>query len=433
MVSPVELERSVSEWRPDAHGHGNGTAVEVITERDPLRQLVSALAVRASGGIPLIVGGGRSAGFSGAVVDYISGAPGTPPEPSADDAPAWATMSSGSTGNPRVLVRSERSWSESFAAVTDLLRLTAADSVLLPAPLSSSLSLFGAVHAIAVGATVQLPTANSITAVDLTWATAVHCTPHALRTLLDLIDDGTEHRIRVVLVGGAALDVALRRRAVRHGIEVIAYYGAAELSFVAIDVDGMGMAPFPGVELQDRGGELWVRSGFVAIGYLGSARGGLRRAAGGWATVGDRVARVEGSTRFRFAGRADDAILTAAATVVPFDVECALTAVPGVRDAVVIGVPNSTIGELVAAIVEFEPDCDPAIVSRLRESVTGALSASHVPRLWFRTERLPRTPAGKIARAAAVGAIAAWNAATPAERHNSTDIGTDELRMVRIA
>jgi len=65
-------------------------------------------------------------------------------------------FSSGSTGNPRGIVRRVESWQVSFAPFSDVTGITAKDTVWLPGPLWSSLFLFGALHASAVGAHVLL-------------------------------------------------------------------------------------------------------------------------------------------------------------------------------------------------------------------------------------------------------------------------------------
>lgn len=296
----------------------------------------------------------------------------------ATDATAWATLTSGSSGTPRIVQRTAASWTDSFAAVAALLDAGPDDVVALPAPSSSSLTLYSLAHALEGGPRPALGRDPA--------ATCLHATPEGLRAVLD---DGSLPRLRTALVGGSPLDTALRARAEASGVRVVSYYGAAELSFVAVDA-GDGLCAFPGVDLEVRGAEVWVRSSFVASGYLGSD-GPLRRD-GAWATVGDRAELRDG--RLRLLGRADDAILSAAATVIPHEVEEVLRAIPGVRDAVVFGMPRPRVGALVAALVELT-DADPAAV---RAEAATRLGPAHRPRRWA-FGRIPRTPSGKPARA----------------------------------
>lgn len=299
------------------------------------------------------------------------------------DGVAWATLTSGSSGSPRIVLRSAASWADSFTAVAECLDAGSNDAVLLPAPPAASLTLFSLAHALDGG---PRPIFGTVPRSD---AGCLHGTPHALRTVLDR---GATGALRAALIGGSHLDAALRERAESAGIRVTAYYGAAELSFVAVD-EGDGLRAFPGVELRVRDGELWVRSPYIASGYVG-APGPLRRD-GEWATVGDRAELIGG--RLRLLGRADDAVLSASATIVPEEVEGVLRAIPGIRDAVVFGMPRERVGALVAAFVELNGEPLPD----LRATAEAHLAPAHRPRIWF-SGRLPRTPSGKPARAEAV-------------------------------
>lgn len=360
--------------------------IATIDEADPVDAVVAALAIREAGGIPLIADERWPALYRAELDDLIA---------SADPGPGigWATSTSGSSGSPRVILRSESSWSASFPAVTGLLGLTEADVVYLPAPLSASMSLFSAAHARAVGAGLIV---SGTPGAAVGTATVMHGTPYALGAVVDAVDDGAPQRIRAALVGGAQLDAGLRARAEALGIRVVSYYGAAELSFAAVDTDGGGLRPFPGVQLRLADGELWVRSDYVASGYLGSTTGSLRRDSEGWATVGDLAADRQ-SGPLSFVGRRDGAILTAAATVIPEELEAALRGIPAVLDAVVFAVPNAGVGSLVGVVVETASS-PRAPVGDVRQQARALLAPSHLPRLWFHTSRLERTASGKPAR-----------------------------------
>ena len=331
------------------------------------------LALRAAGQVPLVGDERWPREHWDAVLAMTATA-----RPPADA--AWATLTSGSTGAPRIVLRTAQSWTASFDAVARMLDAEPTDAVLLPAPPASSLTLFSLAHALAGGPRPAFGPADAA-------VSCLHGTPQALRAVLDA---GAPARLRTALVGGSHLDSALRARAEAAGIRVWAYYGAAELSFVAVD-KGDGLRPFPGVEVRLRDGVLWVRSPFTALGYAG-ADGPLRRD-GEWATVGDRAELRDG--RLRLLGRADGAILSASATIVPDEVEAALRSVPGIRDVVVFGLPQARVGALVAAFVELD---GPA--TGLRAASARLLAPAHRPRQWFAGE-LPRTASGKPARAEA--------------------------------
>ncbi|MHC5796297.1 class I adenylate-forming enzyme family protein [Lacisediminihabitans sp. FW035] len=368
-----------------------------IFDDDRVNSVVTALAVRANGAIPLL-GDDRWTPEYRAQLRMLATAAAEYREI------AWAAFSSGSSGSPRVILRSEASWSACFDAVSALMRLESSDAVFLPAPLSSSLSLFSVAHSRSIGAAVVLPSTQGFSLADLDHATAIHGTPRSLQVIVESLESASSsHGVRVALIGGAHLEPGLRHRAEALGIRVVSYYGAAELSFVTVDTDGLGHRAFPGVDVRVEAGELWARSPYLASGYLGEG-GALRYAPGGWATVGDRV-EVDSAGRMHFRGRSDGAIITAAATVVPEDVESALRSIDGVEDAIVFGLANATVGALVCVLIETTPGQVAPSLSELREQARSRLAPSHLPRRWYRIDALPRTSSGKPARAEARRAI----------------------------
>jgi long-chain acyl-CoA synthetase len=366
---------------------------------DPIALARRTLDERAAGRIPLLGDDRWSEQHWSAVQDRVDAAG---PQPGQ----AWAALTSGSTGEPRIVLRTADSWAASFSHVAALLGAGPDDVLALSSPPASSLSLFSIAHSAEAGFALAFPRRHALTAEDARDATLFHGTPNSLRALLDA---GAPSRLRAALIGGTFLDCALRARAEAQGIRVIFYYGAAELSFVAVDdgsadestAVGGSLRAFPGVEFEVRDDDvLWVRSPYVSTGYL-EGTGPMRRS-GGWCTVGDRACLDDG--RLTLLGRADDAILTAAATVIPADVEQELRQIDGVADAMVFGLPNDGVGELVTAVIEATPGNLPRR-AELRADAASRLPPTHLPRRWFVVDELPRTMTGKTARAELIGRV----------------------------
>ncbi|MFI7643911.1 class I adenylate-forming enzyme family protein [Nonomuraea sp. NPDC049400] len=403
-------------------GIGPGRLVS-IGLADPVEVLTAALAADLAGATPLVgdptwdrerwsrvVPASPHAAGPGVQVDAplpnVAG-PAVTYEPGPGDR-AWACFTSGSTGRPRAIVRARASWTASFPHLSALAGIGQDDVVLIPGPLVSSLYAFAAVHTLATGATALLPGRWPSRALGglLARATVVHLVPHRLPDVL--AHPGT---LRTAVVGGAALDPDTRAAAVRAGVRVVSYYGAGELSFVAVDADGGGLRPFPSVEIEVRPapagslGEVWVRSPWLADGYLGEAAGPLRRDGDGWVTVGDVAEPYRAGEVLRVRGRGDGAIQTGGATVVPEDVEEVLRKVPGVGDIVVIGSPHPSLGSVVTAVIEAErAELPPRAL--LEAMARGGLDAAQRPRRWYAVPSLPRTQAGKPARALVAARLA---------------------------
>lgn len=294
-------------------------------------------------------------------------------------------FSSGSTGRPRGIVRTVGSWQASVASLSEITRITGQDRVWLPGPLWSSLFLYGAFHAAAVGAQ---PIFQGQDPAD---ATVLHAVPVQIPGLLDRADAGGLPRVALVVVAGDHLPTSQRQRCEAAGWRVVEYYGAAELSFVAWRDRNEGFGAFPGVQIELREGTLWARSPYLARGYLSAHEDGpFWLDPQGWATVGDLAEVVDGG--LEVVGRGNTAVTTGGHTVIVEEVERALRRLPGVEDAGVLGLPHTRLGQVLAAVVVGS-----AADASLRAAVA-AMPAPSRPRRWLHAEALPRTPGGKLRR-----------------------------------
>lgn len=372
-------------------------AVSLVT--DPSwsgRERFAVLADTAPGLVIRVGADGHSATDSpGAAWDgtAVSGSPGTVPGGAAFLLPT----TSGSTGAPTVLARTRRSWWLGFDALGPL-----PGPVLVPGPPSSTLYLFGALHALHHG--LGLTTTDRFDPADDRTAGTVHLVPPLLSTLLDDRERHPGHPApRVIVCGGAHVAAAERERCARllPDTELLEYYGSAEHSLIALrrsdaDTPGGPLRPVDGVHLELHDGVLWVDSPQAVLGRL---RGGVLEPAGpGASTVGDR-AELGDDGSLTVLGRSSATISSGGALVAAEEVEQVLQAVRGVAGVVVAGSPHPSLGMLVTAVVEPRRG---ATVSRrdLRAAARDALSPAKRPRRWLVTGALPRLGSGKPARSA---------------------------------
>ena len=261
--------------------------------------------------------------------------------------------------------------------MSELTGLDDTSRVWVPGPLTSTMSLFAVVHAGSAGAT---------RVDDVTEATHAVLTPAQLSRL---VAAGPVPPVTVV-VAGDRLVPALHDRCVGAGLTVHHYYGAAELSFVAWGPHADALRPFPGVEVANEDGVLWVRSPFLCEGYDGPP-GPFERRPDGFATVGDVGEVLDGLVVVR--GR-PEAVTTGGATVRVADVEAELAGV-ALGEVVVLGVPHAGLGSVLAAVLTRTEDLE-----AVRERAGSALTATARPRLWLACPDLPLTGPGKVDRAA---------------------------------
>jgi long-chain acyl-CoA synthetase len=380
-----------------ARGVGPGQQV-VTSDGDVVALLVDLLAADLLGAATVVTDARWPDSVRAAAVQAAASAA----APHGDDV-CLVVFTSGSTGTPRPVARTRQSWTFSFPAFSALTGVGDADTVLIPGGLSSSLFLFGALHALTMGAAIHpLPRWSPEAAADACQhCTAVHAVPAMLAALADRLEPARS-RLRTAVCGGAHLrqdvDAALRRA----GVTVVDYYGAAELSFVAIRRPGAPagvMRPFPNVEVDIRDGVIWARSPYLAL--------SVERDHAGFATVGDLGVRRDDGT-LTVAGRADGVITTGGSTIIPEAVEEVLRHAPNVADVAVVGRAHDTLGEVVVAVVE--PGDDGVALHDLRRNLR-AWAAEHLtpaerPRVWYAVDRLPRTASGKVARAQVVAGLA---------------------------
>lgn len=95
-------------------------------------------------------------------------------------------------------------------------------------------------------------------------------------------------------------------------------------------------------------------------------------------------------------GRGSVSINTAGEKVFPEEVEEALKTHPGVRDAVVVGIPNERFGEEIVAVVELAATAgDPPTEQELIDQVKGQLASYKAPRRVRIVDTIGRSPSGK--------------------------------------
>lgn len=295
---------------------------------------------------------------------------------------------SGTSGTSRAVVRTAASWASSFPAVSELFRVIPASRLWVPGPLTGTMNLFAAVHAVHVGASLANGAADATHAV---------LTPAALDRSLAAASSNLPRGLQV-LVAGDRLDVRLHERALAAGLEVAHYYGAAELSFVAWGSHANDLHPFPGVDVESRDGVLWARSPYLAQGYRGEP-GPFLVGPDGYGTVGDLGEVRDG--RVLVLGRGDQAVTTAGATVLVADVERVLRPAAS-GELLVVPAPHPSLGAVLACVLT-EPDDRAALTALARTRLAPAAR----PRLWFHLAQLPVGPHGKADRAAVRELVAA--------------------------
>jgi acyl-CoA synthetase (AMP-forming)/AMP-acid ligase II len=345
-------------------------------------------------------------------------------------APGHLLCTSGTTSKaPKVyFVSLDAALGNARAHVRSLGMDSSDERILLPMSMSHSFGLVAAALGSAVlGARLLAFRATPDPATLLQTAAAERVTtlyliPPLLRLLLRRLRRRPAPalpELRRISVGSAPVSRAELAALAKHfpGVRVTFTYGLTELGprvstyVLAAGTDSEpDNSPLPIGEPIDRvtlevrePGELYVRSPWAAAGRWLDGR--LTPIAGddGFVATGD-AARREGGAIY-LGGRRDGVIVMGGGNVYPEDLERVADGVDGVAASCALGRASAVYGEVPILAVELVEGADQAATLRtLRERLQAALPPSHQP-VEIQHIALPRTAAGKVARAAARAAL----------------------------
>jgi acyl-CoA synthetase (AMP-forming)/AMP-acid ligase II len=228
-------------------------------------------------------------------------------------------------------------------------------------------------------------------------------------------------RLKYILYGAAPMPLELLRQCIKvFNAEFIQVYGMTETTGTIVmlppeDHDPNGNErmrsagkPLPGVEIRivdgaggdvatGEVGEIWTRSSNNMVGYwnLPDATKGTM-ASGGWIKTGD-AGYLDADGYLYIHDRVKDMIISGGENVYPAEVESAIFGHPDVLEVAVIGVPDDKWGESVKAMCVAKPGAslDPdSVIQWARERI----AAFKVPKSVDIIEALPRNASGKILR-----------------------------------
>jgi len=218
--------------------------------------------------------------------------------------------------------------------------------------------------------------------------------------------------LRLCVSGSAPLPAAvLEAFRARFGQVILERYGMTETLMIASNPlvgerrPGTVGVPLPmtAVSIRDdagapvpagTSGELWVRGPHVCDGYWRRPDATAAAFTDGWFRTGDvGVQAPDGYLTLE--GRRSDLIIAGGFNIYPREIEELLAAVPGVREAAVVGAPDPIRGEVPVAYVVADPGvADDALLGAVRAE----LASFKVPRGVVRVDALPRNALGKVQR-----------------------------------
>jgi len=341
---------------------------------------------------------------------------------------AMLVYTSGSTGRPKGVMMTHRNVDAASDSIITYLENTADDIILNVSPLAFDYGLYQLLMAIRVGATLVLEKSFAFPAAIFETmrrerVTGFPLVPTMAAMILQMRDlvPGSLPDLRYITNTAAALppEHIARLRELFPSASVFSMYGLTECkrctylppSELDRRAGSVGIA-IPNTEAyvaDDSGapvasgviGELVIRGPHVMQGYWENPAATAERLRPGqnpWEKVlftGDLFySDAEGF--LYFVGRLDDIIKTRGEKVAPKEVEAVLHSLPGIAEAVVVGVPDPVLGQAVKAIVVRSDDSltEGAIIRACAKRLEDFMVPKSVE---FRAS-LPKTDTGKVSR-----------------------------------
>jgi long-chain acyl-CoA synthetase len=334
---------------------------------------------------------------------------------------------SGTTGQPKGVMLSEKNLMSNIEGIHPVLKLAQDNRALLALPLFHAFGLMIGLYIISIGARLILvPKFTPRKIIQAMMEEKVTMLP-LVPTMFGLILDGVQKvglepfkSLKYCISGGASLPAELLKR-IENALDVVVLegYGLTETSPVlAVNSPDVGSIPrsvgrpLPNVEirlLDDHGnvipwkpgetsgeGEIVARGPNVMLGYyeLPEETGKVMDAEG-WFRTGDLGHFDPDGNLFISGGRKKDLIIKAGENITPLKIEEVLYQHPAIQDASVIGVKDEKVGEEILACIQFRPG-QSATAGELKKFCRQYLPAFMVPECFRVYEELPKNQTGKI-------------------------------------
>lgn len=427
------LQRELDQLRShlEANGIRKGSILALVTASSRLTALLLCACSRLGAALfpidPLLPMPRRQSLIRQAGADFLFSPPGDPPRfddshllslpGKSNDSPARGADAaliigtSGSAGDPKAVMLAQDALLAGASAANIILGLSAGDCWLNCLPPFHIGGLAILYRAAIAGAEVILHQGFDSESLwrDLQLFPVTHLSlvPAMLSRLLDVADGPPPSRLRVVLIGGDALNEGLAERALAAGWPLWVSYGMSETAALVAGSPAtrerlsppLGLIDGIQCEVVDESGQrtdgigrIRLRGRSLMLGYAnphGGPGDGLDRE--GWFLSSD-LGQFD-KQGLRVLGRADGILVSGGEKIPPGMVESRLLDCPGIKAACVIGLPDPVWGERLCAL--YEGPAMPADAEAwCRKNIQGAMR----PRLFQRLQRLPLLSSGKIDR-----------------------------------
>jgi acyl-CoA synthetase (AMP-forming)/AMP-acid ligase II len=339
-----------------------------------------------------------------------------------ENVPFRLSLTSGTTGAPKVCVVPQRVAMQGWAEMGIGLGIGPDDVELVAGPLFHGLGFTCALQQLYVGGSLvihrRFDAREVLGSVARDKVTIVPGVPVIFDRILAELKSGPAgagpRSVRLVMTSGARAGGPLKRRLAGAfpGAVICEFLAGTETGIITVNredpngpkADSCGL-PFFRTRLaildeagaaRPRGevGEVAKRGLLTGPVYLGDDTRTAEAFRDGWFRTGD-LGYVDEDGYLFLVGRSKDVIVSGGINVYPAEIEDVIRGMPGVREAAVVGIPDETWGESVKAVLVLDEGVAYA-PGEIERRCRAELAGYKVPRVIAFTGALPRTGSGKV-------------------------------------
>ncbi|MBY0356522.1 MAG: acyl--CoA ligase [Candidatus Obscuribacterales bacterium] len=289
------------------------------------------------------------------------------------DRPAFAILTSGTTGTPKTSVHTLRSLVRNIIDLAEAADLQAGMTAVTPLPISHVFGLIVFLVTQTVGLKTVLTPLEPVRFVKTIGQykpELIAALPQFYGALMSAPDGFIDlSKARLLLCGGSALTISLADKfEQKFGKRLNNGYGSTECKLVAFNKNGPALSvgkPVDGIKIdivneqeevqpEGKNGEIRITGSMLMSGYLDNEKESKKVLRNGHYYTED-IGRLEDGYLF-VVGRKNEIILVSGVIVQVGEVEEALRNCPAVKDVAVTSVPNKRLGEIVKASIVLVDD-----------------------------------------------------------------------------
>lgn len=304
----------------------------------------------------------------------------------------FGVLTSGTTGHPKPLWRSESSWREFFDTQNNIFHINKDTKIFLHGSFSFTGVSNMVIGVLWSGGTVittsSLRPSRWIQLIEKYHVDHIYALPTKLRLLVRHCKSKLD-TINYIIAGSQVLDRQLMKQLERicPNMEFILYYGASELNYITyctgkewLDREGTVGRPFPSVKIAEKNGIIYVTTKYHIEGISDTY------------TVNDR-GYIDGDGYLMFNGRQGDVINKGGYKISIPEMELYLQSLQGVSEVAVITINDDIRGEDFVAYMVLE---DNAELSKIIELIHHERPSVEWPKEVLEIPMLPLTECSKV-------------------------------------